>query len=116
MLAAAGVAAAYYLGARLGLALHMPSLPVSVFWPPSAILLAVFLATDRRVWWTLALAAIPAHLLSHGPLSVPPLIMVVQLTSNVGLSLLGAVAIGHLVDEPRRFGRLRTMTLFILVA
>jgi PAS domain S-box-containing protein len=116
MLAAAGVAAAYYLGARLGLALQMPSLPVSVLWPPSAILLAVFLATDRRAWWILSLAAIPAHLLSHGPLSVPPLIMFVQVTSNVGLALLGAVAIGHLVDEPRRFGRLRTMTLFILLA
>ncbi len=79
------------------------------------MLLAVFLTTDRRVWWILSLAVIPAHLLSHGPLSVPPLIMFVQFIGNVGLALLGAVAIGHLVDEPRRFDRLRTMTLFILL-
>lgn len=115
MLAAGAVAAAYYGGARLGLALQFPSLPVSVFWPASAILLAVFLTTERRAWWMFSLAAIPAHLLSHVPRGVPPLVMLIQFASNVGLALLGAVAIHHLAGDPRRLDRLRAMTVFILV-
>jgi hypothetical protein len=75
----------------------------------------VFLTTDRRAWWMFSLVVIPAHLLSHGPRGVPPLIMFVQFTGNAGLALLTALAISHLVDEPRRFDRLRTMTLFILL-
>lgn len=115
VLAVSGAAVAYYLGALLGLALQFPALPVSVFWPASAVLLAVFLTTDRRTWWVFSLAAVPAHLLAHGPRGVPPLVMVIQFAGNVGLALLGAVAISHLVDRPHRFDRLRTMTLFILL-
>src|SRR4051794_23960190 len=51
--AAAGVAAIYYVGAKLGLALTVPPLPVSILWPPNALLLAALLVSPRRWWWGL---------------------------------------------------------------
>ena len=52
----------YYLGARLGFALTFAPHPVSVMWPPNAILLAALLLTSSRWWWFVVLAALPAHL------------------------------------------------------
>jgi integral membrane sensor domain MASE1 len=44
------VAVGYYVGVRIGLALTMPSHPVSTLWPPNAILLAALLLTPTRAW------------------------------------------------------------------
>jgi len=51
----------YYLGAKLGFALTLRPQPVSVLWPPNAILLAALLLTPVRTWWFMLLAVFPAH-------------------------------------------------------
>src|SRR5689334_19465577 len=65
------VFAAYYLGAKLGLALTFHPHPVSVMWPPNSILLSALLLTSPRSWWTILLAAFPAHLLAELQGDVP---------------------------------------------
>src|SRR4051794_28596337 len=70
-LAALLTAAAYYLGARVGMALKFQLHAVSVLWPPNAILLGAFLLSPMRSWWILALAAVPAHLAAQLPNGVP---------------------------------------------
>ncbi len=59
----------YYLGATVGFVLKPPGSPISAFWPPNAILLAVLLLTPIRMWWVVLVAVLPAHLLvkhQHG--------------------------------------------------
>src|SRR6187402_1944188 len=55
------VFAGYYLGAKIGFALTFHPHPVSVLWPPNAILLAALLLAPQRSWWVVLLAAFPAH-------------------------------------------------------
>ena len=45
------VALAYYAGARLGFLLTFPGSPLSVIWPPNAIVLAALLLVPLRSWW-----------------------------------------------------------------
>src|SRR4029079_11863687 len=65
------VFAVYYLGAKLGLALTFEPNPISVLWPPNAILLAALLLAPVRWWWVLLGAALPAHLLAELQDGVP---------------------------------------------
>ena len=55
--------AAYFLGAQFGFSLRFPSSPLSVIWPPNAILLAAFLLTPTQMWWPILLAVLPAHVI-----------------------------------------------------
>ena len=69
---AAVVAAGYYLGAQIGLALTFPPATTSVLWPPNAILTAALLLVPPRHWWVCLAAALPVHiLLEIGPGSPP---------------------------------------------
>src|SRR5262245_23422318 len=77
------VAAAYYLGARVGLALTAPPFPLSVLWPPNALLLAALLLAPQRWWWLLIVAAFPAHLLAELQESVPVAMVLCWFVSNV---------------------------------
>ncbi|MFF0341331.1 SpoIIE family protein phosphatase [Kribbella sp. NPDC004875] len=56
------VAAAYYLGARLGLSLSLVERNVTPLWPPSGIALAAFLLLGRSVWPGVTLAALAVNL------------------------------------------------------
>src|SRR3954467_475742 len=62
---------AYYLGAKLGLALTFHPHPVSVMWPPNSILLAGLLLTSPRWWPFVLFSAFPAHLLAELQSDVP---------------------------------------------
>jgi hypothetical protein len=42
------VAISYYLATRIGFYFTLPEIPISVFWPPNAVLLAAFLLTPKR--------------------------------------------------------------------
>jgi serine phosphatase RsbU (regulator of sigma subunit)/integral membrane sensor domain MASE1/anti-sigma regulatory factor (Ser/Thr protein kinase) len=53
----AGVAAAYYVGAKLGLEIAVVRENVTPLWPPSGIAVAAFLVLGRRVWPAIGLAA-----------------------------------------------------------
>ncbi len=57
------VAICYYVATEVGLSLKLANTPIATLWPPSAILLAVFLLAPSRIWWAFVLAVLPAHLL-----------------------------------------------------
>ena len=113
---AAVTATGYYLGALFGLSLQLAPSGVSSLWPSNAVLLGVLLLTSRRYWWLFLAAALPAHLLSHGPPGVPLLIMLIQFAGNVAQAVLGALAFQYLAGERAQLGQLRTIGLFILAA
>ena len=61
-LAAVAVAAGYYVGVQIGLALTFPGATTSVLWPPNAILTTALLLVPLRRWWVCFAAALPVHL------------------------------------------------------
>src|SRR5258706_4944180 len=83
------VALAYCAGARLGFLRVFPGSPLSVIWPPNAIVLAALLLLQPRAWWIVLLGVLPAHLVvewqSRGVcLAAPGLYL-----TNCGEALLG---------------------------
>ena len=109
---AVAVAAAYYVGAKLGLALTFPPNPVAVLWPPNAILLAALLLAPMRSWPLLVAAALPAHLLVQVGAGIPPLMIASWYVSNCAEALLGAWLIRR-VEPDFDLGRLRSLLAFL---
>ena len=102
----------YYLGAKLGFALTFHPHPVSVLWPPNAILLGALLLTPSRAWWILILAALPAHWLAQLQSQVPPGMIFCWFISNSCEALIGASCIRYLAGYPFRLNRLRNVGIF----
>jgi len=103
----------YYFGAKLGFALTLHPQPVSILWPPNAILLAALLLTSPRSWWLLFLAAFPAHWATQIQSSVPLPMMLSWFVSNSFEALLGASSIRYLVGGQVRFDSFRNVGIFI---
>lgn len=108
------VFAGYYLGAKLGFALTLQPRPVSVLWPPNAILLAALLLTPVRLWWIVLLAAFPAHWLVQLQSDVPPRMIFCWFISNSCEALIGAGSMRYLLGGPVRLDRLRHVAIFCL--
>src|SRR6266576_3617581 len=106
----------YYLGAKVGFALTFRPHPVSVLWPPNAILLAALLLTPVRVWWVILLAAFPAHLAAQLQSNVPPTMIFCWFISNSLEALIGAGCVRYLIDRPVRFDRLGNVGIFVFFA
>jgi two-component system, LuxR family, sensor kinase FixL len=113
LLAAILVSVGYYLGAKLGFALTLQPQPVSILWPPNAILFAVLLLTPPRTWWFLFLAAFPAHWATQFQSNVPIPMMLCWFVSNSFEALLGASLSRYLVRGPFRFDSLRALGVFM---
>ncbi len=90
------VFAGYYLGAKLGLALTFHPNPVSVLWPPNAILFAALLLVPPRAWWAVVAAAFPAHLFAELQDGIPASMVVCWFVSNVAEAMIGA-SLGRLL-------------------
>lgn len=108
------VFAGYYLGAKLGFALTFHPHPVSVLWPPNAILLAALLLTPVRSWWLVLLAAFPAHWLVQLQSDVPPGMVFCWFVSNSCEALIGAACMRSFIRGPVRLNRLRNVAIFCL--
>lgn len=108
------VFAGYYFGAKLGFALTFHPHPVSVLWPPNAILLAALLLTPVRIWWLVLLAALPAHLATQLQSEVPPSMIFCWFISNSCEALIGAACTRYLIRGPVRLNRLRDVGIFCL--
>ena len=104
----------YYLGARIGFALTFQPHPVSVLWPPNAILVAALLLTPARIWWLVLMAAFPAHWAAQLQSHVPPLMILCWFISNSCEALIGASLTRYLVGGPIRFTTLRNVAIFCL--
>ena len=106
------VGLAYYIGAKVGFALTFQPHPVSVLWPPNAILLAALLLTPVRIWWLVLLAAFPAHLATQLESDVPPVMIFCWFVSNCCEALIGAAGTRFLIQGPVRLDRLRNVAIF----
>src|SRR6266478_8474143 len=106
------VALAYYLGAKIGFALTFRPHPVSVLWPPNAILLSALLLTPVRRWWIVFVAAFPAHWLVQLQSKVPPGMIFCWFISNCCEALIGAGCARYLTRGPVRLDRLRNVAIF----
>src|ERR1700755_2358442 len=84
------VAALYYAGARVGLAFTFAPLPISVLWPPNALLTGALILTPARWWWAALAGALPAHLLAELPAGVPVPMVLYWFVSNSVEALIGA--------------------------
>jgi signal transduction histidine kinase len=65
-----GVAVAYFLAAKLGLALATVGVTVTLVWPPSGVAVAAMLLLGRRVWPGVALGAFIANATTDAPIAV----------------------------------------------
>src|SRR4051794_13909886 len=81
--AALAVGLLYYAGARIGLALTVSSFPLSVLWPPNALLFAALTLTPKRWWWLLVLGALPGHLLAELQAGIPMAMVLCWFVSNL---------------------------------
>ena len=110
------VAAAYYLGAKVGLELTLRPYPVSILWVPNAILLAALLLAPPRSWVFLLLAALPAHLAAELPSGVPVPMVLSWFVSNSSEALIGAGCARYFIGEQLRFDRFRHVALYVALA
>jgi PAS domain S-box-containing protein len=104
---------AYYLGAWLGIALTLPSSPISTLWPPNSILFAALLLAPTRWWWWILLGCLPAHLASELPSGFPPVLVLGWYVSNCTEALVGALILRRVLKAPLRFDRSEHVGLFI---
>jgi PAS domain S-box-containing protein len=108
------VFAGYYLGAKLGFALTFRPYPVSVLWPPNAILAAALLLTPLRIWWLVLLAAFLAHWAAELQSQIPPGMILCWFISNSFEAVIGAGLTRYLIGGPIRLNRLRNVGFLCL--
>ena len=102
----------YYLGAKMGFALTFEPHPVSVLWPPNAILVAALLLTPPRTWWLVLFAAFPAHLAAQLQSQVPLTMILCWFVSNSCEALIGAALARYLIGGQLRFNSFRSVSIF----
>jgi signal transduction histidine kinase len=111
---ALAVAVSYYLAARLGFAFTLQPSPISLLWPPNALLLAALLLAPTA-WWPLLVAAVlPAHLLAELQSGVPMAMVLGWYASNCSEALIGAVLVRAFVPGRLRLDSVRSMGVFLL--
>jgi two-component system, LuxR family, sensor kinase FixL len=113
---AAGVLCAYYIGARFGFALTLGANPISVLWPPNALLMAALLITPAHHWRWLVLAAFPAHLLAARQSDVPLVMVLCWFVSNVTEALIGAYLVRSYSRGQPSLTNLRSVAVLVLCA
>lgn len=112
--AAIAVCIGYYLAAKVGFALTFQPNPISVLWPPNALLLSALLLTPTRLWWLMLTAALPAHLAVELESGVPLAMVLGWFVSNCAEALFGATCIRAFVGERLRFDLFRHVGYFLL--
>src|SRR5688500_10660128 len=111
--AALAVAVAYYVGAKVGLALTPEPQPVSTLWPPNAILLGALLLAPLRSWPMVLLAALPAHLAVELGSGIPLPMVLSWFVSNSAEALLGAAGVRWFIKRPVQFDNFRRVGIFV---
>ena len=108
------VAAAYYLGAKIGFAFTFEPHPISVLWLPNSLLLAGLLLAPASSWWLLLAATLPAHLAAELQSGVPLNMVLGWFASNSAEALIGAACIRRFCSSPLRFDSFREVGVFLL--
>ena len=112
--AAVTMAIAYYLGVKVGLVLTAATSPVSVLWPPNALLFGALLLAPTRWWWILLAAAFPAHVLAEVEAGLPIVMVLAWFASNVSEALIGASLVRWLAGGRKiRLDTVRSVAGFV---
>ena len=109
-------AIAYWLGARVGLALTFGATPVSTLWPPNAILLSALLLAPTRVWWILLVSVFPVHVAAELHGGVPLTMVLSWFVSNSVEALLGAGLVRYFIPGRVRLDSARSFGVFVVCA
>ena len=112
---AALTAIIYYVASQIGFLMTPAGSPISTFWPPNAILLAVLILTPLRLWWLLVLAILPAHFFIQLRTDIPWMSALGWYVGNCGEALLGAACIRVCKKNNSLFNSLSGVTLFLAV-
>src|SRR3989442_13270224 len=107
-----GLAAVYYLAAKLGLRFAYINSSVTTIWPPAGIALAAFVLLGYRVWPAILGAAFLANFTTTGAV-VPSLGIAI---GNAGEGLLGAYLVNRFARGGRVFDRVRDIMRFTMLA
>src|SRR5262245_30840668 len=110
------VCALYYVGARIGMAFTEPPFPLSVLWPPNALLFAALVLVPTRWWWAFIAAAFPAHLLAELQESVPVVMVLCWFVSIVTEALLGASLVRGFARRSHGLSTVRSVIVFFCAA
>jgi PAS domain S-box-containing protein len=116
VIASALVAAAYYIGAMIGLSSRFQSSPISPIWPPNTILMVALLLAPRRRWWKYLLAVCIAHLLIEAPNGVPLTTALGLYATNAGEALIGAALVLRFTRGSPWLGTMRRMAVYLASA
>jgi signal transduction histidine kinase len=109
-------ALAYYAGCRLGFAFTFNPRPISVLWPPNAILMSALLLAPRRNWLLILALVFPAHLVVQLRDHVPLSMALCWYFSNSVEACIGAFTVWHALKRPLRFHSLHETSVFMLYA
>jgi two-component system sensor histidine kinase UhpB len=115
MLATAALAAAYYAGSRLEIALRIPGTLVSALSPANGVLLAALLVSPRRRWPLLGAGAAVAFLVANAGTESAGRVLL-QLTHDLAICFAAAFALARLVPRRLAFDDLRQVASFLGVA
>ena len=107
------VAASYYIGVQVGLALTFPPATTSVLWPPNAILTAALIIVPPSAWWVCLGAALPVHILLEIGAGFSPALVGLLFLTNCSEALMAAIGVRLLSDAPTRFDSFRRVAAFI---
>src|SRR2546423_13145601 len=107
-----GLAAIYYLAAKLGLRFAYINSSVTVVWPPAGIALAAFVLLGYRVWPAILGAAFLANFTTTG--AVLPSILIAL--GNTAEGLIGAYLVNRFARGGRGFDRVRDILRFTALA
>ena len=108
------VSFAYFIGSKVGFAFTVGSHPVSIMWPPNAILLAALLLTPASSWGMILLAVLPAHIAVEWGSGVPLAMTLCWFVSNAFEAIVGAATTRFFVRQSLSFDRLQCMYVFFL--
>ena len=107
-----GLAAVYFVAAKLGLRLAFVHASATAVWPPTGIALAVFLVLGSRVWPAIFAGAFLANITTAGSVATSLGIA----TGNTLEGLLGAALVSRFAEGLRAFERPRNILKFAFLA
>jgi signal transduction histidine kinase len=111
----AAVSLAYFLLARLGVAVGIPPDGIAVFWPPNAIILCTFLLAPGTRWWAFMIGFLAAEI--AGDLSAFTLYEALGFgIVNCLEGMLSAFVLRRLFRSDFRLSSSRELLYFVLVA
>lgn len=114
--AAVAIAAVYVAGTQVGLLLTPRNQPVSLLWPPNALLLSALLLAPARLWPWYIVAVLPVHLLTQLSHGIALSTSIGWYFTNVAEAVGGAYCLRRVRPPRELFHDLTGFGVFVLIA